>query len=148
MNARLSYREVAVRGASSLRLVILLYEQAIDDLRRALAALRRHDVEGRTAEINHAILVIGHLQASLNKQLGGTPAMYLDRFYNQIRAALREAQLRQSELMLENQISYLMLLRDAWCEVERKETIPAASASDPQAPQTNPEPHPSAEWRA
>ena len=34
MDARSSYREVAVRGASPVRLVICLYEQAIEDLRR------------------------------------------------------------------------------------------------------------------
>ena len=34
MNPGLSYRETAVAGASPLRLVILMYEQAIQDLRR------------------------------------------------------------------------------------------------------------------
>src|SRR5579863_2801759 len=66
MDARLSYRQAATRGARPLQLVILLYQQAIDDLRRALAALRRNDVEARTREINHALQVIGQLQGTLD----------------------------------------------------------------------------------
>ena len=62
MSASLSYREAAVRGASPVRLVILLYEQVIEDLRRALSAQRNGDIEGRTRAINHAILVISHLR--------------------------------------------------------------------------------------
>ena len=74
MNPQLSYRETAVRGASPIRLIILLYEQVIEDLRRALAALEQGDIEKRTREINHAILVIGHLQATLDKEQGGQVA--------------------------------------------------------------------------
>jgi len=40
MDARLSYRQAATRGARPLQLVILLYQQGIDDLRRALLTRR------------------------------------------------------------------------------------------------------------
>lgn len=119
MNPGLSYRESAVAGASPVRLVILLYEQVIEDLRRALNAQRQNDVEGRTREINHAILVLGHLQASLDKDQGGRVAADLDRFYKQVQAGLVEAQCKQSESALEQQISCLMQVHEAWCEVER-----------------------------
>src|SRR5579863_8169837 len=128
MNPRLSYLEGAVRGASPVRLVIFLYAQAIEDLRRALAAHGRGDIESRTREINHALLVIGHLQASLDKDQGGTVAANLERFYVQLRASLVEAQCRQSGAALEQQISHLMLLREAWDEVERA-TVPSVSQS-------------------
>jgi len=119
MNARLSYREAAVEGASPLRLVVLLYEQAFEDLRRALDTHRRGDIEGRTRHINHAILVIGHLQASLNKEQGGRVALNLERFYDQLRSGLVQAQFNQSAVALEQQISHLMQVHEAWCEVER-----------------------------
>src|SRR5438445_7808261 len=100
MNARLSYRAAAVDGASPLRLVVLLYEQAFEDLRRALDAHEREDIEGRTGHINHAILVIGHLQASLNMEQGGTVAAQLNNFYNQMRSGLVQAQITQSTAAL------------------------------------------------
>ncbi|HEY3971867.1 MAG TPA: flagellar export chaperone FliS [Candidatus Sulfotelmatobacter sp.] len=127
MNARLSYRKAAVPGASPVRLVILLYEQAVEDLRRALAAHGRGDIEARTREINHAILVIAHLQSSLDKDQGGMVAINLERFYNQVRASLVDAQCRQSAAELERQISFLMQVHQAWCEVERAQ--PAGTAT-------------------
>jgi flagellar protein FliS len=119
MDARLSYREAAVEGASPVRLVALLYEQAIEDLKRARAAIDRGDIEGRTHAINHAVVVIGYLQSSLDKQRGGRVAANLENFYNQLRARLVEAQFTQSGATLELQISHLVEVHSAWCEVER-----------------------------
>jgi flagellar protein FliS len=141
MNAGLYYREAAVAGASPVRLVILLYEQAVEDLRRALSAQDKGQVEARTAAINHAILVLGHLQASLDKDRGGSVAANLDRFYTQVRAGLVEAQVRQSASEIERQISLLMNVHEAWCGVEK-----AVVASSPQTAPT--ESHPSTDWSA
>lgn len=105
-----------------MRLVILLYEQAIEDLRRALAAHGHGDIEGRTREINHAILVIGHLQATIDQERGGKVAENLNRFYDQVRVKLVEAQCQQSAAMIEQQIAHLMEVRDAWCTVEQQLT--------------------------
>ncbi len=128
MNPGLTYREAAVAGASPVRMVILLYEQAIQDLRRALAAHAHSDIEGRTREINHALLVIGHLQSTLDKDKGGKVADDLARFYEQLRAGLLDAQFRQAPAAIEQQIAQLMLVHEAWCEVESKLSVPAAES--------------------
>jgi flagellar secretion chaperone FliS len=152
MNPRLSYLESAVRGASTVRLVILLYEQAIEDLRLALAAHARGDIEGRTHQINHALVVIAHLQGTLDKKQGGSVAANLDRFYNQLRCGLVEAHCRQSGAALEQQISHLMLLRDAWTRVEH--SISASAFKEPALAESGTEPTPVAgknlreEWQA
>jgi flagellar secretion chaperone FliS len=151
MNPRFSYREAAVRGASPLRLVILLYEQAIEDLRRALAAHGRKDLETRTREIKHALLVLGHLQSSLDKERGGQVAENLERFYSQVRIGLLEAQSKQSASLIEKQIALLMQVREAWCRVEQVEEIahkPAMQASQPALPQAEGDPSSLAEWNA
>jgi flagellar protein FliS len=125
MDARSHYRETAVRGASPVRLVICLYEQAIEDLRRAVAALERGDVEGRTRGINHALTVISHLQSSLDMQQGGEVAANLNGFYGLIRAGLVQAHVKESARILEEQISLLGTIHEAWLEVERITAIPA-----------------------
>lgn len=129
MNPGLSYREAAVAGASPVRLVILLYEQAIEDLRRAIIAHARGDIEGRTRELNHAILIIGHLQATLDAEQGGKVAANLALFYQHLRAELLEAQCKQSVTVIEHAISHLMQVHEAWCEVERSSAPPARPVS-------------------
>ena len=128
-------------------LVVLLYEQVIEDLRRALAALGRGDVEARTREINHAILVIGHLQATLDRDHGGQVADNLERFYRQVSANLVEAQCGQSAGLLEQQISHLMLVHEAWCEVERSSTQPRPAAGPVQTRSESAAPTPR-KWNA
>jgi len=143
MDARSSYREAAVRGASPVRLVICLYEQAIEDLRCALAALKKGAVETRTCYVNHALMVIAHLQSTLDMEHGGQVARNLARFYSLIRAGVTEAHGKQSAALLEQQISYLVDVHEAWLEVERQTEISnvAVSGSKPKIsalPASNP----------
>lgn len=150
MDARSHYRESAVRGASPVRLVICLYEQVIDDLRRAVAALERGDVEGRTRGINHALTVIAHLQSSLDMQQGGEVAANLNGFYGLIRAGLVQAQVKESARILEEQISLLVTIHEAWLEVERITAVPAPQfrASGQTAPVFSEPQIPIADWNA
>jgi flagellar secretion chaperone FliS len=126
MDARSQYREASVRGASPVRLVICLYEQAIEDLRRALVALEKGvlekgAIESRTRHINHALMVVAQLESSLNIERGGNVAKNLARFYAVLRRGLVEAQVKQSARILQQQISHLGLVYEAWLEVERTE---------------------------
>lgn len=132
MNPRFSYREAAVQGAGPIGLVILLYEQAIEDIRRALAAHAGGNIESRTREINHALLVLGHLEATLDQDRGGMVAANLQRFYRQVRASLVEALCKQSAAIFERQIALLMQVREAWCQVERDLSLPSATPDSPQ----------------
>ncbi len=128
MDARHSYREAAVRGASPVRLVICLYEQTIEDLRRAVIAQEKGDIEARTRGINHALTVIAQLQGSLDMERGGEVSRNLARFYGLVRTGLVEAQVKQSTRILEQQISQLATVHEAWLEVER-----ATSPTSPDA---------------
>lgn len=131
MDARSSYREAAVCGASPMRLVLCLYEQAIEDLRRAVAALATSDIATRTRLINHALMVIGQLQGTLDMDRGGAVARNLERFYVLLRAGLVEAQATQSRNILEQQISQLTTVYEAWQEVERRTQPSAPQSAEP-----------------
>jgi flagellar secretion chaperone FliS len=128
MDPLFTYREASVAGASPVHLVVLLYQQLIDDMRKALDFLRKGNVEARTHEIDHALQIIGHLQATLDKGQGGKVAENLERFYEQLRRGLIEAQCKQSETALETQISHVLQVCDAWCAVERAVTSDSRAA--------------------
>jgi len=120
-SARTTYRENEVCGASPVRLVVLLYQQLIQDLLQAARAFEQEDIPLRTDHINHAIVVTAHLQSALDFEKGGKAAQALDTFYNTLRQNLVQVQFFPSKEGLQHQITDLMALREAWVEVERAE---------------------------
>jgi len=147
MDPKLSYREMAVQGASPARLVALLYEQAINDIRRALRAQEKNQIEERTRHLNHAILVIAHLETSLDKEQGGKVAQDLERFYGQVRSGLVAAQMRQSAAAMRQLLIDLMEVRQAWEQVDQQ-SRPVMAAEPPSLPQVPSEAEGSSEWNA
>jgi flagellar protein FliS len=121
MNIQQSYREAAVRGASPVQLVIRLYEQMIEDLRQVAIAVEKNDIQLRTKRINHAILVVGHLQSTLDFDKGGKVAGDLNHFYDVLRQNLVQVQFHPSKRGVAQLITDLLALREAWIEVERAE---------------------------
>lgn len=124
MNAKSAYRESAMRGATSVGLVVMLYEQAVQDLQRALEAMKENNVERRAAEIDHAMRVLGQLQGTLDKERGGEIARNLERFYELARASMITAQAQSSPEILRRRIADLLELREAWIEVDRRTSQP------------------------
>jgi flagellar protein FliS len=136
LDARTAYRQGLAGTESPIQLVVLLYEQAAKDVREALKALRTGDIERRTFEIDHALLVLGQLQATLDMERGGDVAKNLDRFYTLVRSRLLQAQIQASAEILEEQIDLLLSLREAWQEVERRshDAAPPPAVASPAAP--------------
>jgi len=120
-NVSKAYREADVRGATAVRLVVLLYEQIVRDLTQAAQAVEQNDIELRTRCINHAILVVGYLQSPLDFGKGGKVAKDLDQFYNVLRQSLMQVQFFPSKIGMSQLITDTLAVREAWTEVERAE---------------------------
>jgi flagellar protein FliS len=129
MNIQQSYREAAVQGASPVALVVRLYEQIIEDLRQAAIAIEQNAIERRTKRIQHAILVIGHLQSPLDFANGGKVAQDLDHFYNVLRQNLVQVQFHPSKRGITQLITDLLALREAWIQVEQAERPSVTTAA-------------------
>lgn len=141
---RIAYREANVRGATPVRLVVLLYDQLIQDLTRAAQAIELNHTELRTNCINHAILVIGYLQSPLDFEKGGKVARDLELFYNTLRQNLVQVQFFPSQAGIRQQITDVLALREAWMEVERAEKADVRSESRSEAAPAAPQAVPSA----
>ncbi len=109
-----AYREAAIRGASQIELVILMYDMIVEDLTRAIDAIRTNDIERRTIEIKHTISVLEQLQVCLNMTDGGEAAQYMDRLYSIARGKVLEAHIKSSTAILKEQIWIFADLRAAW----------------------------------
>lgn len=119
VDARRGYQESAVRGATPIELVILLYDSAIEDMRRALTAMQNSEIENRSAQIAHALIVLQQLQGTLDFERGGSAARQFEQFYNLVRAKLLEAQIRGSSELMRQQIRCMSEVRESWAQARR-----------------------------
>jgi len=115
----LHYRETAIRTASPLELVVMLYEGAIQSLRQAQACLARNDIAGRVRSINRAIAMISELQASLNFDHGAEPATSLDRLYTYMKGQIFKGNVEQNPEYLAEVVKLLENLNSAWVQLAR-----------------------------
>ena len=142
LEAKLAYRECAVRGATPIELVVILYDAAIEDLRRALEAMQNKDVELKASAVGYALLVLQQLQGTLDFEKGGQPARQFEQFYNLVRGKLLEAHLRNSPDLMQQQVRFLSEVRDCWVEAEKQlRPKPAPMPTAPPLPaELGPEP--------
>jgi flagellar protein FliS len=140
--AKLAYQEAEIRGASQIRLVIMMYDMMIDDLRHAIDYLRAGDVQARTDSTKHAIAVLEQLQGTLNMDSGGDAARNFDQLYSMVRAKLLEAQIKCSAEIMKSQMDLLTDLRTAWKQAEEASqnangSAVTSKAEDFEIPQTD-----------
>lgn len=130
----LSYRRAAVENAGPVGLVVILYDLLINDLRQAIDAVEKKDVEARSAVIKHAFVVLQQLEGSLDRENGGEAAKNLSGFYAVMRSRIFEAHTRVSAAILNEQVTLLLDVRQAWEKVDpakvvlATDAVPAASA--------------------
>jgi flagellar biosynthetic protein FliS len=116
----LAYRKTAVEGTSGFGLLIALYDTLAGNLSRAAEAQRKNDIQKRCQEINHALLVIAHLEDWVDREGGGELAKKLVGFYAGLRANLLGAQAKQSAEMLEQQMNVILAIRGTWQDLEAR----------------------------
>lgn len=109
-----------VRGASSLGLVVALYDTILRDLRRASGAITQGNIEKRTFELNHALRVIAELENVLDYERGGKAAAQLQRFYATTRGMILEASIRANHEGIIQLVRIFSTMRQAWHEADKK----------------------------
>ena len=117
-NPALMYRESAVRGASPVGLIIILYEEIVRSLRKAQKALKQGQIEQRSLELTHVIEVIGYLQSILDFDKGGAIALHLSTFYNFARTQVVDANAKASDLAIESLVTQFSSMKSQWQQVE------------------------------
>jgi len=116
----LAYQEAAVRNASAVELVIMLYDILARDLHDAIAAMESGNIEGRGAKIKHGFLALQQLEGSLNMDEGGELATNMSRFYSMLRNQMLKAQIEQDGRVLRELVELLFTVREAWAELNNR----------------------------
>ena len=129
-NAVSSYQETRVKTASQGQLIIMLYDEAIKSLERALELLALNvdgkRIPGNIEIISKSILktqeIITELTVSLDFEQGGEIAKSLFSLYTWFNKELLEANIAQDISRIKPVRNQLFELRSAWAEVVTKTT--------------------------
>ncbi len=108
------YREVAIKTASPLQLIVMLYDAAICSIQEAQEQMSRRNIAGRSRSVNKCIAIISELQSSLNLKAGGEIALSLNRLYDYMIRTIFRANVDQSTQPLVEIETLLENLRSAW----------------------------------
>jgi flagellar protein FliS len=114
----LSYRLAAIEGATSLGLVLALYDRLVADLQRGAEAIRVSDIEARCAALNHAHAVLGQLESWIDPESDPALASSLKNFYAHLRSRTLAAGVRKSAVILNELVDLVLDVRATWQQRE------------------------------
>ena len=126
MGGAQAYAATQITTASSVQVVVLLYDGAISSMKLAqesIAILNFHD---KARFLDRALRVVGELSASLNMEEGGVIGKDLRRLYEYIQFELTQANLKNEPGRLEGPIRCMSEIREAWQELAIQGAKPQA----------------------
>jgi flagellar secretion chaperone FliS len=129
-----AYTEGSVLSGHPLRLVVALYEGALDGTRQAVTCLQARDIWGRGRAINKVIAILSELLASLDEKKGGEIATNLKRLYFYMQRRLIEAHARQAAPPLLEVEKLLETILESWREAASKVSVEDLSSLDAGLP--------------
>ncbi|HAK87955.1 MAG TPA: flagellar export chaperone FliS [Nitrospiraceae bacterium] len=117
-NAAQQYKNNQISSAPPEETVLMLYNGAIDFLKKALATMGK-DKRKKLIFIEKTIKIIDYMQSCLDMQKGEEIAKNLNGLYDYILIQLTKANLKNDAAKINEVIDILVPIRDAWAELCR-----------------------------
>ncbi|MCC6698200.1 MAG: flagellar export chaperone FliS [Candidatus Hydrogenedentes bacterium] len=130
-----AYKKVNVETASQGKLVVMLFNGAIQRAEEAKRQLSKGKTEGVHNNLLRAQDIVAELRGALNMKAGGEVARNLDRIYEYFQHLLIKANIRKEASHLDEVIGHLTTMRNTWQEVFDK--LAKEEAPVTKAPVTN-----------
>lgn len=111
--------EAAVESASPHKLIQMLMQGCLQRIAEARGAMQRRDIPAKGVAISKAIGIVAGLQASLNKDVGTALPQQLDALYDYMQRRLVEANLKDSDAMLEEIAQLMRTVKEGWDGIEQ-----------------------------
>jgi flagellar protein FliS len=130
--AQRDYLESRVLSAQPAELVEMLYQVAIQSLKKAIAHLKRGDALARAGEISRAQEAVNELMAALDHSVGASFTQTLASLYAYVQQQILKGHAGKSEEALQRAIEILTTLQEGWSGV----CTELAKANQPVTPPT------------
>ncbi len=124
-----SYQKTNIETADTLKLVILCYDAAINDLQEAKKLHEARSMDAAYEKIRHVQDIVTELLVGLDYERGGDISINLSRLYNFILRQLIGINSKQDTSMYDHLSKILIDLKDAWVQIREQ------SRQQSQAPQ-------------
>jgi flagellar protein FliS len=127
------YKHTQVTTVDKGRLIVLLYEGAINFLRQAKESVETGDIAAKSNNINRALDIIAELNQSLNMNEGGEISSNLRKLYLFWSEHLIQAKIRKDTKHIDDVIGMLNSLNEAWnyavSQPEAQDLVPKSEPS-------------------
>ena len=124
-----SYKKAAILSASPERLIMMLYDGALDAMRRAKTGFCIENVKIRNETISNNLIkaqnIFAELQRSLRMDMGGEFAERMFGLYDFYTAQLNEANFKKEEAPIDTVIGLFSEIRNSWAEMLSKQQVKA-----------------------
>jgi flagellar protein FliS len=124
-----AYREAQIRTADPGTILLMLYQGAIDSLKRAKTSLEAGDMAEKGKNILRAYDILTEFLLTLDFEVGGDLARNLEGLYLYMQEQMTIANVKNDPKPLETVISLLSTLKQGWEEavVAQKKTAQGAA---------------------
>lgn len=134
-----SYKKAAILSASPERLILMLFDGALDAMKRAKEGFQIEGIKERNEQVSNNLIkaqnIFSELQRSLRMDKGGEFAETMFKLYDFYNMKLNEANFKKDEKPIDVVIELFTEIRDAWDEMlskQKSSAQPAAAAYSQQ----------------
>ncbi len=120
------YAKTQVQTASSVQVVVLLYDGVIQALKLAQEGIVTNNMMDKARFLDRGLAVVNELSAALDMERGGAIATDLRRLYEYVQHELTQANLHHDATRLNGPIRCLGVVREAWVELSRQGSLDEA----------------------
>lgn len=117
-----TYQRVNVTTADPTRLVVLLYEGAIRNLRQAIGFIEAGNKDDASQRITRTLDIVHYLTNALDHEKGGDISVNLERLYDFVRDTLAHANIHADVEEINTAITILQPLLEGWQGICRAST--------------------------
>ena len=111
-----AYKKTSVHTASKEQILLMLYQAAIKNCKKAIEAIEEKNVAGKGEYIGKLQDIVIELNNSLDFEVGGDVARELSSLYDYILYSSTQANMKIDKEPLEGCLSVLKTLYDGWAQ--------------------------------